>query len=138
MTTTHPVAAGQKPSMLFENADLPSFNNWQRIILNHLCLDKRYSPFLQDNAEWLAKGRNVPTRGFEVDPEATAAEHRLAAVDKSERLEEMLGYIASYCPSYIHHSIINGSTCMQDVWGTIRDFLGIKPTEATFMDLTNI
>ena len=71
-------------------------------------LQRVYKVYLKDNASWTIKTKTSPTRGFQNDTCSTSdrGTSTLSAQDKADRLEDMLGYIASFCPSYNNDIII--------------------------------
>ena len=53
-------------------------------------------------------------------------------------LNQLLGLLAQWAPYYLHHAIRYESTCLEDVWLSIRKFYGLKQSETQFMKFTDI
>jgi len=53
-------------------------------------------------------------------------------------LELMLGQIANYCPIISRNTIVKNSTCIGDIWQTIRLHFGFQTTGGHFLDLDDI
>ena len=53
-------------------------------------------------------------------------------------LNQLLGLLAQWAPYCLHHAIQYESTCLEDVWLSIRKFCGLKQSETLFMKFTDI
>ena len=100
-----------------------------------LSLDQNFSPYLAQNVEWKKKSKASPLRGFTDDPVTVEASKRRTALQKVATLELLLGQVANYCPVISRLALVKNSTCMPDIWQTIRLHYGFQSTGAHFLDL---
>ena len=123
---------------LSKNETLTSFESWKKNLLYTLSLDANFAPFLGEGSSWLKKTRASPLRGYTDDGETVPAARRRTAVQKVTMLELMLGQIANYCPIISRNTIVKNSTCIGDIWQTIRLRFGFQTTGGHFLDLDDI
>ena len=123
---------------LSKNETLTSFESWKQNLLYTLSLDANFAPFLGEGSSWLKKTRASPLRGYTDDGESVPAARRRTATQKVNMLELMLGQIANYCPIISRNTIVKNSTCIGDIWQTIRLHFGFQTTGGHFLDLDDI
>ena len=123
---------------LSKNETLTSFENWKQNLLYTLSLDANFAPFLGKGSSWLKKTRANPLRGYTDDGESILDARRRTATQKVNMLELMLGQIANYCPIISRNTIVKNSTCIGDIWQTIRLHVGFQTTGGHFLDLDDI
>ncbi|XP_078384150.1 LOW QUALITY PROTEIN: uncharacterized protein LOC144666624 [Oculina patagonica] len=123
---------------LSKNETLTSFESWKQNLLYTLSLDSNFASFLAEGSSWLKKTRASPLRGFTNDGEPVPAAQRRTAIQKVNMLELMLGQIANYCPIISRNTIVKNSTCIGDIWQTIRLHFGFQTTGGHFLDLDDI
>lgn len=126
-----------KPRILTEKEDLTlaSFNAWQNNVTFYLAQEINYVPFLTGDKQTWQKinAETDDTRGLTDHPSG----HPTGATYVFY-LNQMLGLMTQWLPTYIHHSIKNNSSCLEDVWTAIRKFYGIKQSEVQFMKYNEI
>ena len=121
---------GHKPWRLCKQETLTSFEDWKAILEFWLKQDATFKPFLKKDSVWKKKKADV-NRGLVAKDDKSAAE-------RAEDLEQMLGYVASYCPVIKRNTIIFDCKCMDDVWQSIRLHYGFHTSGATFLDSTSV
>ena len=126
-------ARSVKPWKLSEDETFSSYTSWQQNITYCLNQDKNCQPFLL-NTTWTKISHNHPTRGLQDD----AADGGLKKEQKLLNLNAMLGYICQFIPHYLASEVINLSTSINSVWGTIRQYYGFQQSEVQFLKFTNI
>ena len=97
-----------------------------------LSLHITFALYLSDDIRWKKKSKGEPYRGFRDD---TAGDNRLTAVQKNATLELLLGQIANFCPILSINTIVKNTTCLKDVWSTIRLHYGFKYLVVNFSTL---
>ncbi len=117
-----------------DKVTITKYDAWKNNMVYNLSLDANFSPFLLDTAEWTKSGSNNPTRGLEDDKEPIPEGDRKKATQKVIHLNLMLGRIASYASKINRGSLVNSTTCIDDVWQTIRAHYGFQQTGGRFLD----
>ena len=124
---------------LTKEETITSFESWKQNLKYVLSLDRNFTVFIQDGAEWEKKTRNEPNRGFvDDDDEVLEAAQRRTAQQKVIHLELMLGQIANYCPVISRNTIVKNSTSLENVWQSIRAHFGFQTTGAHFIDFAEM
>ena len=113
-----------------------SFENWKQNLVYTLSLDPNFAPFLTDTSRWEKKTKSAPLRGFTNDPDGTTGGR--TAQQKVNMLELMLGQIANFCPIISRNTIVKNSTCISDLWQSIRLHYGFQSTGGHFIDFAEI
>lgn len=117
------------PRQLTEEETPSSFKNWQNILFTNLSCHELYKDFCKDGVTWEKVKANNPKRGFTGDD----------ALVKAGNLNSMLNVISSYVPPHLATNILNNSTCLDDVWETIKVYFRFdQSSEAQFMKLEDI
>ena len=114
---------------LTRSETVQSFEKWRQNVILTLAEYEAFTPYLE--VTWKKKTNAEPYRGFTDDTTHTAI-HKNATVDL------LLGRIANFCPVISRNTIVKNSTCLKDVWSTIRLHYGFQISESQFLDITNI
>jgi hypothetical protein len=120
---------------LTKHESINTYESWKQNLIYVLSLDKHFSPYLEPNKVWKKKSKAAPLRGFVDDGTAVAEADCRTAIQKVATLELLLGQVANYCPIISHIALVRNSTCMGDIWQTIRLHYGFQATGAHFLDL---
>ena len=133
MTTRAP-----KQWALTKNETLTSFEAWRQNLLYTLSLDANFAAFLVEDFKWLKKTNANPLRGFTDDGADVPEASRRTAAQKLAHLELMLGQIANYCPIISRNTIVKNSTCVAQIWQSIRLHFGFQTSGSHFLDFNSI
>ena len=115
-----------KPWKLTEDETLASINSWQNAVLYYLQQDKNNSEFLKKDAKWTKD--SVLNRGLTGDEK----EQRMI------NLNNMLGFIAQHCASFLTSQITKTLTNLNSIWQLIKKYHEIRQTETQFMKLGSL
>ncbi|KAL0153092.1 hypothetical protein M9458_051586, partial [Cirrhinus mrigala] len=115
-----------------------SFENWRQNLVYTLSLDTEFAPFLVDGECWEKKTRASPFRGFTDDDADVPTAQWHTHQQKVSMLELMLGQITNYCPVISRNTVVKNSTCIDQIWQTIRLHYGFRSTGAHFIDFAAI
>ena len=133
MTTRAP-----KQWALTKNETLTSFEAWRQNLLYTLSLDANFAAFLVEDFKWLKKTNANPLRGITDDGADVPEASRRTAAQKLAHLELMLGQIANYCPIISRNTIVKNSTCVAQIWQSIRLHFGFQTSGSHFLDFNSI
>lgn len=122
-------AFAPKQYQLSSKESLASFKQWQRSLLFALKMQPDFKPYIAPNAKWNKWTAASPYYGLTDDPDPESKNHQTKE-QKAATLDIMLGYIANLAPLIAPDSIIKYSTCLNDVWQTIRHHYHIETSGA--------
>ena len=127
--------AAPKPRPLGDRETLSSFNSWHSTVTFYLSQEPNYIPFICGDIQKWQKDSGQPgcLRGLIDHVSGTPT-----AETSCFYLNQLLGLLAQWAPYYLHHAIRYESTCLEDVWLSIRKFYGLKQSETQFMKFTDI
>ena len=114
------------PRQLTKRETLDSLSHWQTSVRNYFRRFPEYCDFFKRSISWSPNSENY---GFSGE----------SAADHADNLEALLDTLATFMPGpYITHQITKSSKCIQDVWNSIWDHYGVKPTSSSFLDYDNL
>jgi hypothetical protein len=124
------MSRGAKPWKLTEEETFSSFSSWKNNLVFNLRKEKDFKQFLKEDAptEWESLTSQNPKRGFAGGQ----------AEETATNLNSMLGYIASYSPSFLATDIEKNCTSIDSVWQCIREYFRFGQSEVQFMKLLTI
>ena len=127
------MAKAPKPWKLTETETFTSFTNWQSNLSYVLSQETNFVPFLAPDMTW--SKASTANRGLQA---VTTGGNQLSAAQRNAHLQQMLGLIAQWVPTFLTNDIVKSSTSMADVWNFIRKYYGFQQSEVTFMKFSSI
>lgn len=123
-------AAGRpKARILTESETATSVDGWINTIQFLIEDTEKFRMYVE--ITWIPQDED-PLRGFK------SSRDGLTAHQKTYNLTQMLRWISTYAPSFLAHDIITSSTSLDSVYGIMKDYYGIRPSETKFIDLLKI
>lgn len=124
---------------LGKNETITTFNAWKDNLVYILSLEQKFSPFLQDGAQWAKHSSTDANRGFQDDTGVN--ENPPTGLRKEEKVKNLtlfLGQIANYATIISRNQIVKNSTSLKDIWGKLREHYGLQASGSKFIDLVNV
>ena len=128
------MAKSIKPSVLAEDVTFAAYGKWQQQMVYCLNKEADWQRYLKVGFKWEKYTANNPNRGFTDEEDENGSKKE----DIARLLSNMLEYIAQFVPHFLTHEIVFDSTCLKDVWQTIRQYYNFQQSEANFLKLSSI
>jgi hypothetical protein len=126
---------GVKPRELTEDESFESYEKWQSLLTYCLNREADWQRFLKSGSiesKWKKLTSTSTDRGFADDHNGKTK------TEKATYLKAMLEYIAQFCPHFLHHEIVEDSVGINSVWTIIRQYYNLQPSEAHFLNISQI